>query len=684
MKKKFYLLGVVCVLVFYSSLCYALSSTLGDSGAVLNPAESGQIYPVSQGDLPSQDAVSQLQLNEIIPEGFYGTYLMPAIKGFNGMIDNETGLPYDVVKADNRLSPVDKKVSGLEIGLQILSVIAQRDLGLMTSNEAAAQMAEILDSIDRAAKKDGFLYEFVSLPGLKKAGNVTDVFNSGELAAALMIANQAFKGTDIEQKSQELLDKMNFNYFYSNNGQLYGDSRKGYTVGQFGSEGLLSAIIASLKDNVPDEVVAPSSSIPIHNQTYTTADGREIGVIPAWGGQIWTILMPLLFLGPDVENPDTGENVVAGFTENARRWVEIQADAAKQRGLDIWGWSPCAAASSRYNYDGENGVPELEEYGDAGDPRSNPVAPYVSFLVLGALAGDDSAKPQLQAAVENLEAMMSLNPDVQDSRYGFVDSINQKGQIAPFLLALDKGMEVVGMYNAYQRSRGKQGIEGYFWQYLEANGMAEKARELLGQRSREILDTIGAEAPGGVQTAAAQPQPEPVTPPTVEPETGGVTELPAMDIVAVDWDGYVNGPFGDDTKDRLNSNIVYDDERGAVLKLDYTAAQGKNGYAFDVFTFDKVSIPSGMNYLTVDIKGIPKQGTQFPQGELKIELKQDPQVRQSVYTNEGFGEGWVTLYIPINSYPSWIDALGFVLESHKSSQSGTIYIDRIGFAKERP
>ncbi|MDP8253610.1 MAG: hypothetical protein P9X27_04325 [Candidatus Kaelpia aquatica] len=497
--KKLIILFIIPIL-FLSFSSYSNSEDLEQCPLVLPSITSGEYSKVFSGNAFNKrlnEILLSQQLNEINSETLYNSYLILAIEGLNGMVEQNTGLPYDVVRVGegNELIPVDKKVSGLEIGLQILNLVIQRDLEIMTDDQVLLKMDIVLNSIDKAAKKNGFLYDFVSLPSLNKhkLSNVSDVFNSGYLAAALMIANQAFEGTVVSDRCQLILDEMDFNFFYSNNGQLYGDSNKGYSVGQFGSEVLLPAIVATSTDNVPDSVIAPSDSISIYRETYTTNEGEEISVIPAWGGQIWTILMPLLFLGPEVENPDTGENVIAGFIENARRWVEIQIDVADKLDLNIWGWSPCAAVSSKYIYDSENGVPGLEQYGNAGNPRNNPVAIYVSFLALGVLSGYDVASPQIQATLENLEAMISLNPDVNNSNYGFLDSITQDGEVSPFILGLDKGMEVIGMFNAYRRSSGNQGIEGYFWQYLEENGMTDTVRELLGQRSKEILTTIGVE-----------------------------------------------------------------------------------------------------------------------------------------------------------------------------------------------
>lgn len=514
MSKATGLLGVVFSLIFlfspaisYSYIGFTNPFPSSDFGVIPERGSSETTPPLLQHSTFSYDR-TQLPREDI---EFINSILDPTVNGFNAMIEPQTGLPWDVVDAFN-FTPVKRKVSGLEISMQILSVIAQRDMNMISPEVAQGKMNRILDSIQQAAGINGFLYEFVSLPELDQAGNVADVYNNGQLAAALMIANQAFKGTEVERRTQEILDKMDFNFFYDrSSGKMYGDSNRGYTVGQFGSEALLSEFIAILKDDVPETVLPPSESIGIHTESYRTQDGREIKVIPAWGGQIWTILFPLLFWGPDIH---------PGFMENARRWVEIQVEESIKKNFNIWGWSPSATASDYYQYTGENGIPGLEEYGFAGNPKTNPVAIYVSFLALGVLKGYEGAKEQLISTIENLKNIKELNPDAYNSERGFIDSISQDGKIAPFLLGLDKGMEVVSLYNYLQRSEGSQGIEKYFWSYLEEIGKADEGRRLLNQRGKEILQVIG---------ATASTPPEEPTPPAV-PKNLSVDEITSEEI----------------------------------------------------------------------------------------------------------------------------------------------------------
>lgn len=167
-----------------------------------------------------------------------------------------------------------------------------------------------------------------------------------------------------------------------------------------------------------------------------------------------------------------------------------------------------------------------------------------------------------------------------------------------------------------------------------------------------------------------------------------------MDFVITNFDDrYMAGPWGDGVAgDYLDT--YFDSEKfadkGRVLALDYTAGD-QDGYAFDIFVFDEaIELSKEYKYLAVDIRGEPKVGDEFPVGQIKLELKQDPAVTWYGYTQDRFGDEWMTIYIPIRRIPDWMDALGFVFESHPKpgnlpeSVSGTIYIDRIGFVKELP
>jgi hypothetical protein len=165
-------------------------------------------------------------------------------------------------------------------------------------------------------------------------------------------------------------------------------------------------------------------------------------------------------------------------------------------------------------------------------------------------------------------------------------------------------------------------------------------------------------------------------------------KLPAMDFVITDFEkgfagfkGIFPGAQGGD-----GLNFQFNDtsfpERGIVLQLDYT--QG-GGFAYIVFLLkEKLNIPKEYKYLAIDVRGKPKSGSQFPAGQFKMELKQDPAVVWVGYTKDTFGDEWKTIYIPLTGAANWADTFGIVFEGWKGSASGTIYIDRIGLVKELP
>jgi len=452
-------------------------------GLVALESLGGQIFP------PYAQA-GPIHLPEELPQ-----LLEATLDGFEAMLDQVTGLPYDRSDALT-LAPVAYSVSGTEAGLRILQLICARDLGVISSTQAEKALDRVLLSLEEMEKVtlsrevtgssvtatlfyDFYIFEDSDL----LPGSGIGLLDNGNLAAALAIATQAVEGT-LAERAAALLRGMDFRFFLNPNGRTFRlgydpetNSFEPYSLGQWGSEGILSVFLSIFKDGV-DPMALELLLAASPPQEYTTPNGVTLRTIPGYAGGLWVKLFPLLFLGVAGVHP--------AILEDARRYVRVHIEKAKELGLPIWGWSPCSTLEGDY---AEFGVPEIAQY---GQPSTELVAPFASFLALGALGGFDPAQEEIGEALDNLRAISQLNPEAYDEQRGFVDVLDPRsGRIGPHLISLDKGMEVLALYNFLMRREGSAGVERYFWAYLEGLGQAADAHRLLNTIGEQMAQLIG-------------------------------------------------------------------------------------------------------------------------------------------------------------------------------------------------
>lgn len=440
--------------------------------------------------LPCYAGASPIRLLEELPRLVEATF-----NGFEAMLDPATGLPYDRIDAST-LAPVARGISGTEAGLRILQLICSRDLELISAAQAEDALDRVFLSLEQMGKvmvsrevagysvTATLFYSFYIFEDSELLpGSGIGLLDNGNLAVALAIATQAVEGA-LAERAATLLKGMDFRFFLNPDEltfRLGYDPKTGafepYSLGQWGSEGILTVFLSIFKDDV-DQMALEVLLAASPSQEYTTPDGMMIRTIPGYAGGLWVKLFPLLFLGV------TGMH--QAILEDARRYVRVHIEKAEELGLPIWGWSPCSTLEGDY---AEFGVSEIAQY---GQPSTDLVAPFGSFLVLGALGGFETAQLEIERALDNLEAITQLNPNAYDDQRGFVDVLDpESGRIGPHLLSLDKGMEVPALYNFLRRREGQAGIEHYFWAYLERMGKAADARGLLNNLGEQITKMIG-------------------------------------------------------------------------------------------------------------------------------------------------------------------------------------------------
>lgn len=425
---------------------------------------------------------------------FSVSVLRPTLRGLEAMVHagDSTGLPYDMVNAAT-LNPEDRagsddpyKSSGLEIALRLAGLVAQADLGMLTDAEALAQASKTLDTVshdkataslsftDAAGQERTATFPYLWLdPRTGQATHTREIpaIDNGQLAYSLAVLTERFAGSDVAAQAQRLLDAMDFRLFERDDGLLalkHQDGRLHGKIDLWGSEGIITPFLSILKD----EGAVESLPHPDSTVTYSRPEGPPIRAVPTFGGSLFTAIFPLLFWGTT--------HVPEPILENARRHVRIHWAEGQRLGLHLWGWAPAQDLQGAYDV---YGVPEASVF---ADPSQAVIAAYASALALN-LAGYEPAEAEIQAATANLFRLMWAHPVAFTDRRGFVDSARPNGQqVARNLLALDKGMETISLYNLTRRDAGKPGMDGYFWAYLERIGQAERGRQLLAQRADSI------------------------------------------------------------------------------------------------------------------------------------------------------------------------------------------------------
>jgi hypothetical protein len=395
---------------------------------------------------------------------------------FNEAADKNSNLVLDHVKVgDSPMAGV--YTSPTNIAMDLMGTVAALELGYIKKPEAEKRVGEILDVLQKLKRWNGFFYNFYETNKLSVSREFVSSVDNAWLAAAMIVARQAFPG-HVARESGKILDEMNFGEFLdpdtSHIAIGYDMKRKGLTPYHYGmlvTEARTMSFIGIGKGDLPEDHwwylfrTAPEAWVWQTQKPVGTWEAREgVGyfqghyvvdskkIVPSWGGSLFEFLMPTLVI------PE-GRLAPQSFKPNNRIATEIHRDyALEEKGYPVWGISPAALASGRKWIYGEYGIRKL---GAKGYPDKSVIAPYVSFLALETLPSD---------AVKNLRKMLQ-EYDVY-GEYGFYDSINlRNGQVTYQYLALDQGMSLLAIANHLR----KGAIQNYFMK----DPIAQKAKKVL-------------------------------------------------------------------------------------------------------------------------------------------------------------------------------------------------------------
>lgn len=324
------------------------------------------------------------------------------------LADAKTGLPYDN-------SDRGENTSVSNIGIYMSAVVAARDLGFITVDDANRRLAKTLSSVEKLQTWHGFQQCWNSIATLKPADNdfAISLLDTGNFAAALMTVETA--SPLLAPRCRKLLDAMEWKWFYdAERGLLRGgfDTKKneftaGWYLDALGTDARLCQFIAIATNAAPPQMW--------DRLTRRTEERYDIPYLwPGWqGGGLFMQYINGLWL--DERNTP--------LRQSADNFAAAQMRHAKEIGSPVWGWSASASPDG--------------EYLGWGKIEDEVVTPHACVLAIDRFPAE---------VVANLRALELLN--TRRPRMGFVDAVDWKNQRgAEKFLVLDQSMLLISIAN---------------------------------------------------------------------------------------------------------------------------------------------------------------------------------------------------------------------------------------------
>jgi len=376
-------------------------------------------------------------------------------RGLEAMTDRENGLPIDHVWLDGKSTALADAEIGdytnvTSIGLRLISLVAARDLGLVTPGAARASASRILDTLGVLETHEGYFYNYYDTTTLERTSNFLSFVDLSWLVAGLIVTRGAFP--ELAPRASALIERLDLGFFYdeakgrvSHGYFTHRRARSRYDYGVLYTEARLGVLLAIGKGDVPAAAwhrlvrVFPAActeqSLPPQGLHRVRIDGVELlrgwyewsgfRYVPSWGGSMFEALMPTLVLDERALAP-------ASLGDNDRVHAEVQERWATQELLyPVWGLSPSSRPGSRHY--GEFGVRILGSrgYGDGV------VTPHAAALAL---------EFRSESAAATLRAIAERYPIYGE--WGFYDAVDPtSGEVAYQYLGLDQSMLFLAVAN---------------------------------------------------------------------------------------------------------------------------------------------------------------------------------------------------------------------------------------------
>jgi hypothetical protein len=220
------LLAVVAATVAALIIAMLAPAPHASAGAAPGPAGG---YPVAKFD-----ALSQAQRANLL------SIARDAWKFYTADIDPATNLPMDnITFAGGSSAPTTygQYTSAADIGVYLWAVVSARDLGLISTQQAAARIGATLREVQQLKRYDGFLYQWYdttngdvllnpgqgdcpanAAPAFTNCSFVSNVDN-GWYASGLIVVREAIP--QLRSLADSLIAPMNFGLFYDNRAETH-------------------------------------------------------------------------------------------------------------------------------------------------------------------------------------------------------------------------------------------------------------------------------------------------------------------------------------------------------------------------------------------------------------------------------------------------------------------------------
>ncbi len=362
----------------------------------------------------------------------------------------------DFVNLENNFLPPDNyqllptealahRTSPTNIGLYLLSVLAVRDFGIISTQQLYERVSQTMDTLEQLPRWHGHLYNWYDTCTLEILGTpFVSTVDSGNFVTSLTACGYGLLDYGNEKPELTQLSKRLLHFAQESDfTKLYDRKRDLFYIGFDGTKEIFSEnhydLYMSEARTTGYYAIAigaiPKKHWKMLGRTFLTKN-HFLGLL-SWSGTMFEYFMPTLLLPVF---PDSLQSEALHFA------YAMQVSDATHR---IWGRSESGYfhfdADMNYQYQAF-GVPKLAL--KAKQERENVLAPYASFLAL-------SIAPS--AAIQNLEKIRQLGAY---DKYGFYEAIDftpeRVGSGYAFIrsfMAHHIGMSMIACANAVFQNR---------------------------------------------------------------------------------------------------------------------------------------------------------------------------------------------------------------------------------------
>jgi hypothetical protein len=398
-------------------------------------------------------------------------------KYFENAADKKNNLVIDHVKTGD-FPLAAAYTSPTNIAMDLMGTVAARELGILSSDQAAQRVQRVLTTLTKMKKWKGFFFNFYETYQLGVNREFVSSVDNGWLAISLVVVRQAFSG-EIAREATAILDSFNFEEFLDpDSNQLaigYDLERRELTPYRYGmlvTEARAMSLYAigkgdlaqthwwSLQRTGPEswdwQTQKPQGKMVERDgvryfQGYYKEGGKKF--VPSWGGSAFEFFMPTMVI-------DEKKLAPKGLGLNDKIVAELQRDyALREKKYPVWGISPASTADGRRWQYGEYGIKKMgvKGYSDRGV-----ITPHASFLALESLPAD---------VLINIHKLLTF-PIYGE--YGFYDSVTFPSErVNTQYLALDQGMILIPIANYLKK--------GVIQEYFHKDPVGKNAKKLLSQ-----------------------------------------------------------------------------------------------------------------------------------------------------------------------------------------------------------